>query len=412
MKQGIRRYLTGGFLSFLAICAVVCAVTGLRYRSYQAEMERTAMLLESQDRESDIFRILKGEGKISERETKSVLESYGYEQPEDSEAGRQFLKDCRALFLGGLLLWLIFAGILGFEQYRKRKERETQSQKIVAELEKIQTGEYRQIISELDGYMEDPSWKRVLDGLDSLESYVDTMRSQAHREKEETKSLVTDLSHQLKTPVAALTSCFDILKNPDLSEEEYREFQNRMELQLQSLEQLINALVNISRMETGMIQLHLMKNRIFDTILEAVNRIWIKAQKKDIEIQMESEDEMEDLMIRHDRKWLCEALINVLDNAVKYSPSGSMITLRTVRMSSFLRIEIQDQGIGIPRENYHKVFQRFFRGNQPEVQNQEGAGVGLYLARKIIEGHHGTISLDTRRTKKGKGTVFVLQIPY
>ena len=170
MKQGIRRYLAGGFLSFLAICAVVCAVTGLRYRSYQAEMERTAMLLESQDRESDIFRILKGEGKISERETKSVLESYGYEQPEDSEAGRQFLKDCRALFLGGLLLWLIFAGILGFEQYRKRKERETQSQKIVAELEKIQTGEYRQIISELDGYMEDPSWKRVLDGLDSLES--------------------------------------------------------------------------------------------------------------------------------------------------------------------------------------------------------------------------------------------------
>lgn len=412
MRQGIKRYLAEVFLCLLTICAVVCAVIGFRYRSYQEEMERTAILLESEDIGQDIFRILKGEEKISEREAKPLLESYGYEQPEDSEAGRQFLKDCRAVFLSGLFLWLVFAGILGFEQYRKRKEREKLSQKIATELEKIQTGEYGQPLSELDTYMEDPSWKRILDGLDSLGSYVDMIRSQAHREKEETKSLVTDLSHQLKTPVAALTSCFDVLKNPDLSEEERREFQNRMELQLQSLEQLINALVNISRMETGMIELHLMKNRIFDTILESVNRIWIKARKKEIEIQMESEDEMEDLMIRHDRKWLSEALINLLDNAVKYSPSGSMITLRTVRMTSFLRIEVQDQGIGIPREHYHKVFQRFFRGNQPEVQNQEGAGVGLYLARKIIEGHHGTISLDTRNTKKGKGTVFVVQIPY
>lgn len=259
--------------------------------------------------------------------------------------------------------------------------------------------------------MENQSRKRVLDELDSLGSYVDMIRSQAHREKEETKSLVTDLSHQLKTPVAALSSCFDILKDPDLSEQERREFQERMEQQLHSLEQLIGALVNISRMETGMIELQPEQGRIFDTILEAVNRIWVKAQQKEIEIQMEAGDDIEELRIRHDRKWFCEALINILDNAVKYSPAGTMITIRAFRMTSFLRIEIQDQGIGIPGENYHKVFQRFFRGKQPEVQNEEGAGVGLYLARRIIEGHHGTISLDTRRMKKEKGTVFVVQIP-
>ena len=107
-----------------------------------------------------------------------------------------------------------------------------------------------------------------------------------------------------------------------------------MEQQLHNLEQLISALVNISRMETGMIQLHLEESRIFDTVLEAVNRIWIKAQQKDIEIQMEAGDEMEDLKIRHDRKWLGEALINILDNAVKYSPSGTMVTLRAFRMNS------------------------------------------------------------------------------
>ena len=156
-----------------------------------------------------------------------------------------------------------------------------------------------------------------------------------------------------------------------------------MEQQLHSLEQLIGALINISRMETGMIRLQPEEGRIFDTILEAVNRIWLKAQQKDIEIQMEAADEIEDLRIMQDRKWLCEALINLLDNAVKYSPSGTMITLRAFRMTSFLRIEIQDQGIGIPRENYHKVFQRFYRGKQPEVQREEGAGVGL--VQKIQE---------------------------
>lgn len=412
MRRELRRYLTELLLSLLMIVVVISGMIGIRYRSYQSEMERMALILTSDEAQQDVFRILKGDETTAESDADTILARYGYTDPEDSEAGRQFLRDSSVILIGGAVIWLCFVGLLGFERYRKRKEREKQSQDIVAELEKIRAGEYGQIISELDAYMEDQSWKRILDELDSLGSYVDMIRSQAHREKEETKSLVTDLSHQLKTPVAALSSCFDILKNPDLSEKERMEFQDRMEQQLHSLEQLIAALVNISRMETGMIELQPEKGRIFDTILDAVNRIWIKAQQKDIEIQMEAGDEIEDLRIRHDRKWLSEALINILDNAVKYSPPGTMVTLRAFRMTSFLRIEIQDQGIGIPKEIYHKVFQRFFRGKQPEVQNAEGAGVGLYLARRIIEGHHGTISLDTWRMKKEKGTVFVVQIPY
>ena len=412
MRRELRRYMTELLLSLLMIVVVISGMIGIRYRSYQSEMERMALILTSDEAQQDVFQILKGDETASESDADTILARYGYTDPEDSEAGRQFLRDSSVILIGGAVIWLCFARLLGFERYRKRKEREKQSQDIVAELEKIRAGEYGQIISELDAYMEDQSWKRILDELDSLGSYVDMIRSQAHREKEETKSLVTDLSHQLKTPVAALSSCFDILKNPDLSEKERMEFQDRMEQQLHSLEQLIAALVNISRMETGMIELQPEKGRIFDTILDAVNRIWIKAQQKDIEIQMEAGDEIEDLRIRHDRKWLSEALINILDNAVKYSPPGTMVTLRAFRMTSFLRIEIQDQGIGIPKEIYHKVFQRFFRGKQPEVQNAEGAGVGLYLARRIIEGHHGTISLDTWRMKKEKGTVFVVQIPY
>lgn len=411
MSRDVRRYLVELLLGLLIIGIVISGLIGIRYESYQREIGRMALILESDDMEQDLFRILKGDEKISKNEADDILSHYGYVRPKGSEAGRRFLSDCASILAGGTILWLSFAVILGIEEYKKRKEREKQSLVISEELDKIRAGEYGQIISEMDVYMENQSLKRIFDALDSLGSYVDMIRTQAHREKEETKTLVTDLSHQLKTPVAALTSCFHILKNPDLSEKERMEFQCRMEQQLHSLEQLIGALVNISRMETGMIQLRPEKSRIFDTILEAVNRIWIKAQQKEIEIQMEAEDNIEVLRISHDRKWLCEALVNILDNAVKYSPPGTMITLRTIQMTAFLRIEIQDQGIGIPRENYHKVFQRFYRGKQPEVQKEEGAGVGLYLARKIIEGHHGIISLDTRRMKKEKGTIFVIQLP-
>lgn len=412
MRPVIGRCIAEIILSFVIVCAVVCGVIRSRYLSYQEEMERTAMILESENISQDIFLILKGEASISENKGKSILDDYGYNQLKDSAAGRQFLRDCGTVILGGLIIWLGAVGILGFERYRKKKETDRQAQEIVEQLEKIREGEYEQLFREMDEDLTDRNRKKILDELDSLGSYVELIRDQAHREKEETKSLVTDLSHQLKTPVAALSSCYDILKNPDLSKEERAEFQTRMEQQVGSLEQLVGALINISRMETGMIELQLRNDRIFETILEAVNRIWLKARKKEIEIQMEAEDEIEDLLMRHDRKWLCEALINLLDNAVKYSPCKTVITIRAVKMTSFFRIEIQDQGLGIPQEGYHKVFQRFYRGNQMEVQKEEGAGVGLYLARKIIQGHHGTLSLDTRKMKKERGSVFVVQLPY
>ena len=79
---------------------------------------------------------------------------------------------------------------------------------------------------------------------------------------------------------------------------------------------------------------------------------------------------------------------------------------------SYLRIEVCDEGIGISREEYHKVFQRFYRGEREEVQKEEGSGVGLYLTRKIVEGHHGSIALDVSRMRKETGSVFVVQIPY
>lgn len=161
--------------------------------------------------------------------------------------------------------------------------------------------------------------------------------------------------------------------------EERREFEGRLEHQLNRLEQLIGALVNISRMETGMIRLQPETGRIFDTILEAVNGIWVKAQKKNIEIQMDAGDDIEDLMISHDRKWLCEALLNLLDNGVKYSPSGTVITIRELRMTSFLRIEIQDHR-GPSRHD--------FAGH---AENEKGTGNGIRHSDSVLVSVRGKV---------------------
>ena len=113
--------------------------------------------------------------------------------------------------------------------------------------------------------------------------------------------------------------------------------------------------------------------------------------------------------VMQDKRWLGEAIINVLDNAIKYSPEHSKITIRLQKRTGFVRIEIEDQGIGIPQSEYHKIFQRFYRGTAPEVREKSGTGIGLYLSRQIIEQHGGTITVASGKVRKG--STFLIQLP-
>lgn len=173
---------------------------------------------------------------------------------------------------------------------------------------------------------------------------------------------------------------------------------------MNKLENLTKALVQISRLETNMIRVEGKMESLKKTIRGAVNSVYMKAFEKNITISV---DEFEDEKIFQDPKWTQEALVNVLDNAVKYSPPGTEVELRVSSMVSCCLIEIEDQGIGIPKEEMHQVFQRFYRGDRTEVQDTEGSGVGLYLTRKILEELGGSI-----RIRKGKrGSIFQISLP-
>ena len=149
MRRGTKRYLAELIVSFLLTGIVVSSMIGIRYQSYLGEMERMAAVLKSGETGENFFRILKGETEISVSDAEEILGSYGYEKPQDSAAGRQFSRDCACMILGGLILWLGAAGLLGLERYRKKKERDGQIREIVDQLEKIRRGEYLQVLSGL-----------------------------------------------------------------------------------------------------------------------------------------------------------------------------------------------------------------------------------------------------------------------
>lgn len=224
------------------------------------------------------------------------------------------------------------------------------------------------------------------------------------KEKENIKSLVTDISHQLKTPLASIKLFNSLLIEEDLTKGEIQEFLLRSKQEINKLEWLFNSLLKISRMEAGMIELKKELKDIKSTLLRAISEIFIKAQEKNIEINAE---EIHSVLVCHDPKWTKEAIFNILENSVKYTENNGHIVITTELMESYLRIDIEDNGIGIPKEEFNDIFKRFYRGKLQRVKYCEGSGVGLYLTRKIFEEQGGSIMVDSI---EGRGTKFSLYL--
>lgn len=395
-----------GLAVFLAAGLVLLL---LAYTDYRGQLTTAAGVLTAGQERADAARLLKQETDQEDvRKAKEVLEQYGYTELGATVYGRRFRK--RAVLLAGLLLLLY--GLYLVSLYRagraEKERRQREIDRISQVLMEFRQGRFREEVWE---HLGEETGQDIYMQLESLAGYLRVLTEQSQREKEETKALVTDISHQLKTPVAALQACFEVLQKEGLTPEERREFSIRCEQQLTGLTRLVEALVQISRMETGMIQVHKEPAVVFETLLEAVNRVYLKAQEKQIEIGMETDERLQSLRLFHDKKWLCEAFINLLENGMKYSPPGSGITIRMMERSRLLRIEIEDEGIGIPKEEQHRIFKRFYRGSQKEVKGQPGSGVGLYLTREIIQRHGGTITVSSPPGQKRKGSLFIIQLP-
>lgn len=217
-------------------------------------------------------------------------------------------------------------------------------------------------------------------------------------EKEKLKALIGDISHQTKTPIANILLYTQLLAEQPGN----RDCLDALEGQTRKLQSLIEALVKTSRLESGVIALHPAPGNLLPVLESAIAQLAPKAAAKDISIAMEALD----AEAVFDPKWTEEAVYNLLDNAVKYTPPGGSVTVSTSSYPMFSAVHVRDTGPGIPEEEQAKVFQRFYRG--AEHNDEEGVGIGLYLVRQIAQGQGGYVKVSAQM---GEGSTFSLYLP-
>lgn len=220
-------------------------------------------------------------------------------------------------------------------------------------------------------------------------------------EKEKIKTLIADISHQTKTPVANLLLYAQLLSEQDLPEDS-QAYVSALENQAEKLQSLIEDLVKLSRLETGILTLHPKPASLAPVVEEATAQFVTKAADKGIALTWKPTE----ITAVFDPKWTEEALCNLLDNAIKYTPAGGKVTVEVLAYQLFCCVKVRDTGPGIPEEEQAKIFQRFYRA--PDAHGTEGVGIGLYLVRQIAEGQGGYVKVDT---KPGEGAVFSLFLP-
>ena len=221
-------------------------------------------------------------------------------------------------------------------------------------------------------------------------------------ERHRLEQFISDISHQTKTPMTVIKMYTELLieeasRGQDSSLEKIKNYSIEIKKQNERLEFLIDSLTKLSRLESGTLELSAKQSSASELIKAAVSAILPKAEKKNIKINVPAENP--ENSANFDLKWTCEALVNILDNAVKYSPENSEIKIEVDAYEIYLAMHIIDQGQGISEEDMTRIFGRFYRGEA--VQQEEGVGIGLYLAREILAKEDGYIKAVPNNVREG-----------
>lgn len=286
---------------------------------------------------------------------------------------------------------------------------------------------------EAEPYEKDDLWGMIYERLLRLSDMYTHKEKEITEEKETLKELVSDISHQTKTPLANIRLYLEMMAEDMAAEEREnvdsecrkpeektaektegglpgaaepgnpRAVLEKMTGQVDKLDFLLQSMVKMSRLETGTIKIRKQRQPLTDTLAAAISAVIPKADQKKIRISVDYEEGLE---LEHDRKWTSEALYNILDNAVKYTDPGGRIDISVCRQEIFTKISVRDTGKGIAPERQGAVFTRFYR--EPEIHDSEGIGIGLYLARKIITMQNGYIEV---RSEPGRGSTFLIYLP-
>ena len=302
-------------------------------------------------------------------------------------------------FLLGILLGGLLAGIGCYSYFYKREKN------LFTKLQQM-------LDDALDGNFHVSKFSETKQSLfeNSFKQYLDANQistEEQKKQKEIIQELISDIAHQTLTPISNLKLYTELLKESYVNDERIGTILEETE----KLDFFIQSLVKLSRMENGIIAVHPVEQPVYE-LIEAIQRMYqLRAAQENIVFkvvlfEIDSINTTKTPVAVYDLKWTMEAVGNIVDNAFKYTPAGGSITIKVEQYSFFVRIDISDTGIGIAEEEIPKVFTRFYRSF--DVADMPGVGIGLYLARYIVEAQKGYIKVFS---EKGKGSTFSVFLP-
>lgn len=233
---------------------------------------------------------------------------------------------------------------------------------------------------------EDTLYSKITVQIKRIDEINRARQEQLQKERDSTRQLLAEISHQLRTPLTNIETYITLLDKQDTVGEEEKTYIQAIENAEQKINFLVNQYILAARMENRIIQIHKFEQDMKETIAQAIFGVYRKAEKKQINIIL-NEDNNPERLVNHDRNWICESIFNLLDNSIKYSPENTTIIVTLRNNEMFTEIEIADEGIGISPDEDNKVFQPYYRGTN--ITNQEGHGLGMFITNQIVKKHNG-----------------------
>lgn len=241
---------------------------------------------------------------------------------------------------------------------------------------------------------------RLFHTVNSLAAVLNAHADNELREKEFLKNTISDISHQLKTPLAALNIYNGLLQDGDMELSAVKEFADLSEQELDRIETLVQNLLKITKLDAGAIVLEKTTENVADMLRDVELHFAYRAKQEHKELVLSGPEEV---LLFCDRDWLTEAIDNIVKNALDHTESGDAVHITWKALPNAVQIAVKDNGCGIHPEDLHHIFKRFYRSRFS--QDKQGIGLGLPLAKTIVEAHSGTIEVDS---ELGKGTTFTM----
>lgn len=356
-----------------------------------------ARIINNEDSLDIMSKLFKVPSKENIKEAKLILNEYGYNEDlslDSNEIEKHILKSILIVFMP---IFIIILTLLYLMMMKELKGIYIKIDNIVLNTKSMSEGEYKKI----DGSYTEGEMAILISSLNYMGDRVNNSINLLQEDKENLKDFLSDISHQLKTPLASLVMFNDLLKdNKDMPYEDRERFLKASEEQLTRMEWLIMNLLKMGRLEANSIKFECFKQDLKETIDLAISSLKPLAISKNQELIITGDIEAE---IIHDREWLAEAISNIVKNAIEHTQKEGKIEILVVKGSLITKILIKDNGVGIPKEVQDKVFKRFYKGDSSV--NPKSIGIGLSLAKSIIEKQGGEIKLTS---EEGKGTTFII----